>query len=83
MGNELTMSVSSKIGPKGEKKIYVRFSDDTRSAEICSPAMDVIKNVGFTEEEISQLKDYIKSESKTIEDLASTVSPLKAFMGGK
>ncbi|MCR4791715.1 MAG: hypothetical protein K5871_03125 [Lachnospiraceae bacterium] len=81
MNPELTMSVSPMTGSKDNRKFYVLFMDGDRSAEIRMPDNTVISRKGFTEEEISGLLQYTKQELTSLEKMASSVSPLKAFMG--
>ena len=81
MNNELTMNVSCASGGKDNRTIYVMFSDKTRSVEIRLPENKVMNNKGFTPEELSQLLEYTKNEKATIEQMAASVSPLKALMG--
>ena len=81
MDSELTMTVSPMTGPKENRKYYVLFSDKNRSIEICLPENKVVSNKGFSDEEISELLAYTSNEKETIEKMASSVNPLKAFMG--
>ena len=57
MSSEIKMSVSSLIRTEDKKAIYVMFEDGNKMAEITLPDLNVVRNNGFTEEEIRQLKD--------------------------
>ncbi len=75
------MSVSSLTRHDGDKNIYVQFSRGSDLAELTFPNIRILKNKGFTEEELRQLVAYMESDKDTIFSLAKQVNPLKAFMG--
>ncbi len=77
------MSVSSMTRTKDNKAIYVLFTDEDKSAEFAIPDCRLIKNAGFSQEEIDRLLDYIRNEQDTILTLAKSINPLKAFMESK
>ena len=81
MSNEIRMSVSSLIRTENKKAIYVLFQDGKKSAELTLPDLGVVRNEGFTKEEIEQLKDYMDNERDTIYAMAKEINPLRAFMG--
>jgi len=83
MNSEVTMSVSSMTRTKDSKAIYVLFSDGDKNAEFAIPENKLINNKGFSEDEISELKDYIANEQDYIFSIAKTVNPLKEFMREK
>ena len=62
MGNELKMSVSSMTRTKDKKALYVLFEEDKRMAEFELPELKVVRNSGFTEDEIRQLLDYVDNQ---------------------
>lgn len=76
------MSVSSMTRTKEKKAVYVLFEDGSKSAEITLPDCRVIKNSGFSDEEISQLLDYVQNEQDSIYELAKGIDPMKAFLEG-
>ncbi len=43
----------------------------------------LVKNKGFSDDDIRQLKDYIDNEQDTIFAMAKHVNPIKAMMGAK
>ena len=81
MNSEITMSVSSMTRTRDSKAVYVLFQDGQKSAEISLPECKLISNKGFSDEEISQLSDYVQNEQDGIYDMAKTVNPMKAFLG--
>ena len=81
MSSEIKMSVSSLIRTEDKKAIYVMFEDGNKMAEITLPDLNVVRNNGFTEEEIRQLKDYTDNERDKIFSMAKEINPLRAFMG--
>lgn len=66
---------------KDSKAVYVLFQDGEKSAEISLPGCSLVNNHGFSDEEISQLADYVKNEQDSIYELAKQVNPMKAFLG--
>ncbi|MCR5301250.1 MAG: hypothetical protein K6E49_02290 [Lachnospiraceae bacterium] len=81
MNPEIKMSVSSMTRTKDSKAVYVLFEDGAKSAEIALPECKVIRNGGFSEEEIAQLKDYVQNEQDSIYEIAKGINPMKAFLG--
>lgn len=77
----MNMSVSQIIKEKDQKKIYILFSEEDKSAEILYPECRIIKNSGFTPEETEALCLYMKTNKDQIEQLAKSVSLWKAFAG--
>lgn len=75
------MSVSSMTRNKDKKAIYVFFQDGDKTAEFTLPGCELVKNKGFSDDDIRQLKDYINNEQDTIFAMAKQVNPLKAMMG--
>lgn len=81
MNSEIRMSVSSMTRSNDKKAVYVMFQDGGKSAEFTLPGCELVRNDGFGEDEISQLKEYIDNEQDSIYALAKKVDPMKAFMG--
>ena len=68
----------------GDKKaVYVFFQDGDKTAEFTLPGCELIKNKGFSEGDICQLKDYIDNEQDNIFAMAKQVNPIKALMGAE
>ena len=66
---------------KDDKAVYVLFEDGDKNAEISLPACKLISNRGFSDEEITQLTDYVRNEQDSIYALAKQINPMKAFLG--
>jgi len=81
MNKEIKMSVSSFIRKEGDKAVYVMFYDGDKNAEFVLPECKLLKNNGFEEQDIEQLKKYIDHEKDTIFSMAKDVNPIKGFMG--
>ena len=80
MSEDISMSVSSPI-VKGDKKlVYVMFSEAGKTAEFEAPGAVLVKNTGFSDEDIEVLKDYIAGNWSTIFDMAKNIDPMKAFL---
>lgn len=81
MDMNINMSVSSVVGTGKDRKIYILFSDPIRSCEAIYPDCKVMKNDGFTREEVEQLEVFMTKNADTIKSMAKTVSIWKAFGG--
>ena len=81
MNKDIKMSVSSMTRNKDKKAVYVFFQDKEKTAEFTLPGCELVKNNGFSESDIRQLKNYIDNEQDTIFAMAKQVNPLKAIMG--
>jgi len=78
--DELNMTVSPVISKDGRQFAYVSFTDATRSAEGEIPECVIVKNQGFTVEEVHQLEDYMRANRTELKKLASSVNVMNAFM---
>ena len=81
MNKDIKMSVSSMTRNKDKKTVYVFFQDGEETAEFTLPGCELVKNNGFLDDDIRQLKDYIDNERDTIFAMAKQVNPIKAMMG--
>lgn len=68
------------VGKEGKQVAYVSFEDEGRNAEAVIPECRFIKNNGFTDDEISQMIDYLKMNLKDIKKEAVKVNPITAIM---
>ena len=80
MNQDIKMSVSSMTRNKDKKAVYVLFQDGEKTAEFTLPGCELVKNKGFSEDDILQLKDYISNEQEAIFAMAKQVNPIKALM---
>jgi len=80
MNKDIKMSVSSMTRKDDKKAVYVFFQDGEKTAEFTLPGCELVRNNGFTDEDIHQLKDYIDNEQDSIFAMAKQVNPLKAMM---
>jgi hypothetical protein len=83
MNSEIKMSVSSMTRTKDSKAVYILFEDGSKNAEFCLPEGKLVKNSGFSEEDIAQLKDYVENEQDSILEIARQVNPMRAFLSGQ
>lgn len=85
MNDEIKMSVSPVFRKDGAKSIYLLFSDGDKSAELlladAGEEVKIVKNSGFSKEEIGSLTDYVQNSRGEITAIAGKVTPLKAFLG--
>ena len=80
MSEDVKMSVSAPVVKDERKIVYVVFEDVAQSAEFEAPAGTLVKNSGFSEEDVEVLQEYIKNNWKTIFDMAKDIDPMKAFL---
>ena len=81
MNNEISMTVSTMTRHGDDKAIYVVFTDGAKSAEFVVPEDRLLKNNGFSEEELASLTDYVVNEHDTIYSIAKKINPMKSFLG--
>jgi len=77
---ELTMTVSPVCLVDGQKKAFVNFTDGKRNAEGEIPGCMINKSEGFTEEEKSQLEDYMRANLTMLKKMAANIDVLAAMM---
>lgn len=65
---------------EGKKQAYVRFDEGICFAEGIIPDCKITKQKGFTEDEISQLEDYLKANLTSLKKEAAKINPIKAMM---
>lgn len=71
----------SGITVKGDKKIaYVCFEENSRIAEGIIPDCKIIRNTGFSEDEVNQLEIYMQNNLVMLKKQAAGVDPMKAFL---
>lgn len=78
---ELRMSVSPVCRKNDKNVAYVTFEDGKRSAEGEIPLCNIIRNDGFSEEEVLQLEIYMKANLTMLKKTAAGIHLLDAFMG--
>ena len=81
MNTEISMTVSTMTRQGDDKAIYVVFTDGDKSAEFVVPEDRLLKNNGFSEEEIASLTDYVVNEHDSIYSIAKKINPMKSFLG--
>jgi len=80
MNDELKMSVSPICIKDGNRYAFVNFADGNRTAEGKIPDCKILSNKGFSEQEITQLEEYMKKELPNLKKMAAGVNVLGAFM---
>ncbi len=76
---ELTMSVSAICERDGKKLAYVTFTDGNKKAEGEIPECVITVNEGFTDDEVSQLQDYMQRELPMLKKTAAGIRLFDAF----
>ena len=80
MDDELKMSVSPICTKDGKKYAFVSFTDGVRTAEGKIPDCVITSNVGFSEDEVQQLEDYMKQELSQLKKMAAGINVMKTFL---
>lgn len=85
MEDNIRIVVSPVVKQDGRQKIFINFMDynDKREAEAVIPGCIFIKNVGFSDEELEILKEYMEEKQSEILEKAGTINPLAEFFGKK
>ena len=80
--DSMNMSVSPITHDKtGKPQVFVQFSDGKRFAEGRLPGATIVSSEGFSDEELSALKLYMKKEKATILTMAKKINVMDAFLG--
>ena len=80
MNGPVDIRVSGICQKDGKKMAYVSFNDGDKNAEGVIPDCIITRNEGFTEDEISQLQDYMKRELQSLKKTAAGINVVKALM---
>ena len=83
--DNIKVVVSPVIKQDGRQKIFISFIDeeDKREAEAIIPGLVFIKNVGFSDEELDEFREFLENEQGNILKTAKTINPLAEFFGKK
>ena len=83
--DNIKVVVSPVIKQDGRQKIFISFIDeeDKREAEAIIPGLVFIKNVGFSDEELDEFREFLENEQGNILGTAKTINPLAEFFGKK
>lgn len=80
MSQEVNMSVSPICVKDGQKCAFVSFVDGDRSADGRIPDCKIMTSIGFTEEEVGQLEDYMRRELSQLKRMAAGIRLIDAFL---
>lgn len=83
--DNIKVVVSPVINQDGRQKIFISFIDeeDKREAEAIIPGLVFIKNIGFSDEELDEFREFLENEQGNILETAKTINPLAEFFGKK
>lgn len=76
----MNMIVSGVATKEGRQIAYVQFDDGERLAEGIIPDCKIMKQKGFTEEQIAHLEDYMKTNLTALKKEAAKINPFSAIM---
>ncbi len=75
------MTVSPVIRQDGRQKIFVQFEKGSNKAEAIIPGCVFISNTGFGDDELDELKAWLKERQSEVLEQAKALSVMKAFLG--
>lgn len=78
----MTMSVSPICVKDGKKYAFVRFTDGGKNCEWTIPEVKLSSNDGFSEEELSGLKFYVKNNMTDLKRMAAQINLFEVFKNG-
>jgi len=83
--DNIKVVVSPVIKQDGRQKIFISFIDeeDKREAEAIIPGLVFIKNIGFSDEELDEFREFLENEQGNILETAKTINPLAEFFRKK
>ncbi len=76
----MNMQVSGVCSRGDEKVAYVLFEEETRSAEGVIPECKIVRNKGFSDEEVSRLEEYMRENLGMLKRHAVGINPITALM---
>lgn len=80
---EMKLLISGIVDKEGNKKACVYFEDENipgRYAEGYVPDCKIVRQQGFSEEEITKLEEYLLENIAAIKREAQDINPIKAMM---
>lgn len=81
--DEVKLDISGVVERDGKRIAHICFTRGSDIAEGYIPDCVLTKVQGFTEEEASQLADYLRANLTQLKKTAAGINPLNAFMGKK
>ncbi len=81
--DEMKLDISGVVEKDGKKIAHVRFNRGKDFAEGYIPDCVFTQVEGFTDDEVSQLIDYLKANLTDLKKRAAHINPLTGLMGKK
>ena len=81
--NNITLDLSGVVEKNGKKIAHVRFNRGKDFAEGYIPDCVFTQVEGFTDDEVSQLTDYLRANLTDLKKRAAHINPLTGLMGKK
>ncbi len=79
--DEIKLDISGVVDKDGKKIAHIRFTRGEDFAEGYIPDCVLTKVQGFTDDEASQLIDYLRANLTEFKKRAAAINPLTAIMG--
>ena len=80
MNSEMKINISP-ITRLGDKRVaYVLFTDKSANAEFIIPGGELLRNEGFDEKALAELKEYLDREQDNLFQVAKELNPMRSFM---
>lgn len=81
MDREVAMSVSGICGEGDDRYAFVQFSGEGKFCEFKFPKVELKLNNGFSEEELVQMRFYVKNHIPELKQMAASINPFRAILG--
>ena len=78
---DLNILISGLVGADKNKRICVYFSEGDNYAEGTIPKCKIESSKGFSDSEIHELEEYLRSNKDSFIKEAKNVNPMRAFLG--
>lgn len=79
----MNMIISGVVDHEGKKRAFVVFEEGNKNAEAMIPDCKVVKNNGFSEEEVGALENYLSENLEMLKRQAAQNNPIRAMMKEK
>ena len=79
--SDINLDISGVVEKDGKKIAHIRFSRGEDYAEGIIPDCILTKVYGFSDEEKTQLEDYLRANLTEFKKRAAAINPLTALMG--
>ena len=76
----MKLMISGVSDRDGHKVAYILFQEEDKTAEGIIPDCEILKNDGFSDKELEDIRDYMRDNLEMLKRQAADVNPFKAMM---